>query len=182
MTKENSSGYVAMFTHGFTWGYLHNIDNKTLKKLAIQNYKNRYSKDPNRSEAEDIIIPTHKEVKKIEKLMSDEYKKLFGKELISLKAWAQVHYKGESTNFHSHLPGGTDLAGVYYVDIPKNSGDLILKYKRHEFDASRWIFPPETNKFIIFDAGVEHGVPPNLNSKPRVAIAINFKIKQEENK
>ena len=176
------SEYISMYTHGFLYGHLKDINNEHLKNLAIQNYNNRISNNPNETQSEDIIIPFDPEIKKIIEQMSDAYKKHFGKELEkntkdTSHFWSQVHYKGESTQYHHHLPGGSDLAGVYYVEVPKNSGNLILKYKKHEFDVSKWYFPPETGKFIIFDAGMEHAVAANKNDKPRVCISINFKIK-----
>jgi len=178
------SEYITMYTHGFLYGHLKNIDNQHLKKIAIKNYSKRFSNNPNETQSEDIVIPFDHEIKKIIQQMSNAYKKHFGKELKKNTKdgnhfWSQVHYKNESTQFHHHLPG-SDLAGVYYVDVPKNSGNLILKYKKHEFDSSKWFFPPETGKFIIFDAGMEHAVTPNKNSKPRVCISINFKIKEED--
>jgi len=176
------SEYITMYTHGFLYGYLKDINNEHLKNLAIQNYNNRISNNPHETHSEDIIIPFDHEIKKIIKQMSDVYKKHFGKELKkntkdNSHFWSQVHYKGESTQYHNHLAVGSDLAAVYYVEVPKNSGTLILKYKKHEFDVSKWYFPPETGKFIIFDAGIEHAVTPNKNSKPRVCISINLKIK-----
>ena len=176
------SEYITMYTHGFLYGYLKDINNEHLKNLAIQNYNNRISNNPHETHSEDIIIPFDHEIKKIIKQMSDAYKKHFGKELKkntkdNSHFWSQVHYKGESTQYHNHLAVGSDLAAVYYVEVPKNSGTLILKYKKHEFDVSKWYFPPETGKFIIFDAGIEHAVTPNKNSKPRVCISINLKIK-----
>ena len=174
------SEYIAMYTHGFLYGYLKDIDNKHLKNLAIKNYKNRHSDNPNDTRSEDIVMPFDKEIKKIIKQMSAAYKKHFKKQLQKNTVdghhhWSQVHYKGESTQFHHHLGGGTELAGVYYVDAPKNSGDLILRYKKHNYDCSEWYFPPETGKFIIFNAGLEHAVAPNKNRNPRVCISINFK-------
>jgi uncharacterized protein (TIGR02466 family) len=175
-----NSEYITMYTHGFLYGYLKDINNEHLKNLAIQNYNNRISSNPNETQSEDIRIPFDSEIKKIIQQMSDAYKKHFGKELKKnpkeTSHWSQVHYKGESTQYHHHLPG-SDLAGVYYVEVPKDSGDLILKYKKHEFDVSKWYFPPETGKFIIFDAGMEHAVAPNKDAKPRVCISINFQIK-----
>jgi hypothetical protein len=181
-TAENSSTYMPMYTHGFIFGYLKGINNKRLKKIAIENYKRRMHPDKNSARFEDIIIPLDKEIKKLEEKMSDVYEKHFSKKLKIVPPdktnnyWAQVHYENESSQFHTHLHSSIDMVGVYYVSVPKNSGDLILKYKKHEFDASRWSFPPEPNKFIMFEPGLEHGVAPNKSKQPRVSISINFKI------
>ena len=170
-----------MYTHGFIYGRLDNIDNSYLKKTAIKNYKNRMNKNKNTTRSEDIMIPLSKEVKNIATKMSKVYHKHFNKKLKIANSgkdndyWAQVHLERESTQYHNHYDVNVDVVGVYYVSIPKNSGDLILKYKKHELDISKWYFPPETNKFIIFDSGLDHAVAPNTSKQPRVCISINFK-------
>jgi len=176
-----NSSYITMYTHGFIYGRLDNIDNSYLKKTAIKNYKNRMNKNKNTTRSEDIMIPLSKEVKNIATKMSKVYHKHFNKKLKIANSgkdndyWAQVHLERESTQYHNHYDVNVDVVGVYYVSIPKNSGDLILKYKKHELDISKWYFPPETNKFIIFDSGLDHAVAPNTSKQPRVCISINFK-------
>ena len=176
-----NSTYITMYTHGFIYGRLDNIDNSYLKKTAIKNYKNRMNKNKNTTRSEDIMIPLSKEVKNIATKMSKVYHKHFNKKLKIANSgkdndyWAQVHLERESTQYHNHYDVNVDVVGVYYVSIPKNSGDLILKYKKHELDISKWYFPPETNKFIIFDSGLDHAVAPNTSKQPRVCISINFK-------
>ena len=68
-----SSSYVAMYTHGFIYGFFKNINNIYLKKVAIKNYKNRMSENKNTTRSEDIIIPLNKEVKNIANKMSKVY-------------------------------------------------------------------------------------------------------------
>ena len=65
---------------------------------------------------------------------------------------------------------------MYYIKVPKNSGDLVLKYKKHKLDFSSIVFNPEERKFIIFQSGLDHYVTPNLNEEPRIIISFNFKI------
>ena len=191
MTQKNKykylhgkSFYQVMYTHDFICGYIDQVDNQKLSKLCIKNYKKRRSKDKNHTHAEDIIIPLNEEIKWIAEQMSNAYENKFGTPLKMTQEkdhhWAQVHYKNESTQFHNHLKTGVNVAGVYYVKVPNKSGDLILKYKKHEMDNSRWFFPPEENKFILFDAGIEHGVAPNQSHEPRVCVSINFKIQNEK--
>ena len=175
------SEYVTIYTHGFIYGYIDQVDNQKLSKLCIKNYKKRMSKNKNLTRSEDIVIPLNKEIKWIAKQMSDAYEDKFGTSLRMIEEgnhWAQVHYKNESTQFHNHP--NVNIAGVYYVKVPKNSGDLILKYKKHELDRSQWCFPPEENKFILFNASMEHGVSPNQSDKPRVCISINFIINDKK--
>jgi len=181
---HGQSFYQMMYAHDFIYGYIDQVDNQKLSKLCIKNYKKRISENKNNTRSEDIIIPLNKEIKWIAKQMSNAYENKFGTPLRMIKEkgrhWAQVHYKNESTQFHNHLGSDVDISSVYYVKVPKKSGDLILKYKKHELDKSRWFFPPEENKFILFNAGIEHGVSPNQSNEPRVCVSINFKIQNEK--
>ena len=51
------SKYISMYTHGFLYGHLKDINNEHLKNLAIQNYDNRVSSNHNETQSEDIVIP-----------------------------------------------------------------------------------------------------------------------------
>jgi len=180
--------YQMMYAHDFIYGYIDQVDNEKLSKLCIENYGKRKDEDKRNSQSEDIIIPLEKEIKEIAEQMGLAYKNKFGIPLKMTEGegnhWGQVHYEKESTQFHTHLNpngGGSDISGVYYVKVPKDSGDLIMKYKKHEFDESKWYFPPEENKFILFSAGLEHAVSPNQSKEPRVIISINFNYHNDKN-
>ena len=164
----------------FLYGYLKNINNKNLSKLCKDNYNNRLSKIVSEGRNEDLKIPYTKEVEIVCNSLITAYKEKFKKDLKMIEYWSQVHFFNESTMMHNHLNSindslSADVAGVYYVDIPKNSGDLTLEYYIHRFKVDHWTFPPETNKFIMFPAGIDHRVSKNLNKKPRIALAFNFK-------
>jgi hypothetical protein len=165
----------------FLYGYLKNIDNKKLSKICKDNYNNRLSKNVAEGRNEDLKIPYTKEIEIISNYLITAYKEKFNKNLKMVEYWSQVHFFNESTMMHNHLDPtnrddlSADVAGVYYVDIPKDSGDLTLEYYIHRFKVEHWTFPPETNKFIMFPAGIDHRVSKNLNKKPRIALAFNFK-------
>jgi hypothetical protein len=192
ISLRGKSTYHIMYAHDFTWGYLDNVDNEKLSKLCIKNYENRKSEDRRSGRAEDIVIPLNKQIEEIAAQMALAYEQHFRQPISLMEGegnhWSQVHYKKEQSQFHHHLGNaygqrekGADVVGVYYVKVPKDSGVLIMKYKKHEFDSSKWYFPPEENKFILFNAGVEHGVSPNENDEPRVIISMNFERKDDKN-
>jgi len=190
LSLRGGPSYQVMYAHDFIYGYIDNVDNEKLSKLCIENYGKRMHKDTRNSQSEDIIIPLEKEIKEIAEQMGLAYKNQFGIPLKMIEGershWGQVHYEKESSQFHNHLPalpsssGETNMVGVYYVKVPKNSGDLIMKYKKHAFDESQWFFPPEENKFILFHSGLEHAVSPNQSKEPRVIISMNFEIKHDK--
>ncbi len=119
-----NSSYITMYTHGFIYGRLDNIDNNYLKKTAIKNYRNRMNKNKNTTRSEDIIIPLSKEVKNIATKLSKVYYKHFNKKLKIANSgkdndyWAQVHLERESTQYHNHYNVNVDVVGVYYVSVP----------------------------------------------------------------
>ena len=176
-----TSEFTPIYTHGFISGTLTGINNDDLADVCIKNYSKRKSNKNYASRSEDIVMPVNKSVKKIAKELSLAHQKHFGKRLNILQDhWAQVHFKNESTQFHYHLGSDVDMVGVYYVKVPPNSGDLILRYKKHELDRSEWIFSPKENGFIMFEPGMVHGVSPNKNEKPRICISMNFNLNEKK--
>jgi|TARA_R110002020_G_scaffold178227_2_gene371136 hypothetical protein len=177
--------YKTLYVNDFIYGYLDNINHEELEKTCIENYKKRLNENRWHTRYEDIAIPFSEEITKIIDQMSLAYSNKFNKSLIlkdePINFWAQVHYKNESTQSHNHLnvdypKNSPDVSGVYYIKVPKNSGDLVLKYKKHKLDFSSIVFNPEERKFIIFQSGLDHYVTPNLNEEPRIIISFNFKI------
>jgi len=177
--------YKILHVHDFIYGHLDNINDEELGKTCIENYGNRFNENSYDTRSEDISIPFSDEIRKIVDQMSMAYRNKFNKSLILndelINFWAQVHYKNESTQSHNHLnrdcpKDSPDLSGVYYVKVPKNSGDLILRYQKHTLDLSSFVFKPEEKNFIIFESGLYHQVTPNLNEEPRIIISFNFKI------
>ncbi len=179
------SKYHHLYSHGFIWGFLDNIDNESLNNLCIESYKKRGHPDKNHIHYEDSIIPLNDEIKKIISQLSDAYYNIFNKRLTLQKKegrwshWCQVHYKHECSHIHDHWGAANegdnpDVSAVYYPKAPENSGDLSLRYKKHEFDRSQWDFTPQESKFIIFDATLQHLVYPNLVDEPRISIAFNM--------
>tara|TARA_R100001015_G_C4528773_1_gene95766 strand:- start:34 stop:603 length:570 start_codon:yes stop_codon:yes gene_type:complete len=165
----------------FLWGFLKKINNDNLKKICIKNYKKRMSKVETLSRNEDIIIPKTKEINLIVNQFKEIIKTKFQKKVVLRDFWTQVHKQNESSVLHNHLTidslrDSVDLACVYYVSVPKESGKLVLEYYPHRFLKKHWVFPPEENKYIIFSSGIDHKVSKNNSVHPRVSIAMNFKF------
>jgi len=103
--------------------------------------------------------------------------------LVMDRGWVSTQLPGEELSLHSH--GGCILSGVYYINVPDNSGDLLLvdprgginwektrdgkilgvKYKRiHPFEGTMVLFTPY----------VMHMVEANKSNKPRISLATNI--------
>lgn len=102
---------------------------------------------------------------------------------LSIHSWANVNEKGNWNMIHNHP--GTDLSGVYYVKVPKNSGQILFFDPRKidtvdkAFEEQPKIigsYPVEGNLFM-FPSYLEHMVTPNESDETRISIAFNIVTK-----
>jgi uncharacterized protein (TIGR02466 family) len=116
-------------------------------------------------------------VKKIEKHL------LLSKELKLINLWYNVNGLGSFNRPHNHL--GSVVSGVYYISIPKNSGNLIFLnqnldnfYKSikqyNKYNSTIWSVEPENNLCLLFPSYLIHYVEPNLNKEERISISFNY--------
>jgi len=93
-----------------------------------------------------------------------------------------------------HIHPGVLFSGVYYVNAPKDSGDIVfshphkhlisydwiddIKLKQIENNSANWVMNAQNGRLYIFPSWLEHSVMPNLNKKEdRISIAFNIRIK-----
>ncbi|EGV16368.1 2OG-Fe(II) oxygenase family protein [Thiocapsa marina] len=83
--------------------------------------------------------------------------------------WLNLTGPGQGTSKHTHDEHDELLSGVYYVDIPPDSGDLIL------YDGPSTIrIEPQPGSFIFFPPHLPHAVEINRSALPRLSIGINI--------
>lgn len=105
--------------------------------------------------------------------------------------WINVNNKNDHNFLHTH--GGVDFSGVFWIKIPKNSGDFIFN-SPHEFQEYRMhksILPSIASKFnlysqyyltptegmmVIFPSHIYHRVSKNLSHYNRISISFNLDI------
>ena len=92
-----------------------------------------------------------------------------------------------------HIHPGVLFSGVYYVNAPKDSGDIVfnhphkhlisydwiddIKLKQIENNSANWVMNAQNGRLYIFPSWLEHSVMPNLNKKEdRISIAFNVRI------
>lgn len=99
--------------------------------------------------------------------------------------WVHATPPGEVTQFHSHKPA--IFSGVYYVDKPANSGDLVfvdvnpyheysprpLPGKTDAMNTPEITFQAEEGSMLIFPGWLPHKVPRNDADRRRVSISFN---------
>lgn len=83
--------------------------------------------------------------------------------------WFNLMHPGNVTSLHSHDEDDELLSCVYYLDVPGNSGDLVLELS----EGSKYI-TPENGMFVFFPPTLEHAVTENLSGRSRLSLAINF--------
>ena len=86
--------------------------------------------------------------------------------------WFNIACKDESTRWHNHKNGAV-LSGVYYLQVPKNSGNITFRQNKGT-EVVQWTSISEKGKMILFDSNIQHCVPANQNHKKRISIAFNI--------
>ena len=99
--------------------------------------------------------------------------------------WIHATPPGELTQCHDHKPG--IFSGVYYVDKPQGSGDLVFVDVNPYHEYSPRLLPGKTDPvrcpeitfnvdegtMLIFPGWLPHKVPRNESARRRVSISFN---------
>ena len=83
--------------------------------------------------------------------------------------WINDMNPGESTSEHDHDDYDELLSGVYYVQVPKNSGELVIMDKY-----SHTLVTPQAGMFAFFAPSILHSVSVNQSNERRISIGMNF--------
>ena len=97
--------------------------------------------------------------------------RILGMDPKSLKCgfWFNAMGPGDSTTEHTHEEVDELLSGVYYAEVPDDSGDIVL------FDDPLTLrVTPESGMFLFFPPTLSHLVETNRSDRQRLSIGINF--------
>jgi hypothetical protein len=83
--------------------------------------------------------------------------------------WFNVNPKHAHHRWHSH--GGASTIGIFYIQIPENSGNIEFKQKHNTIVTS---ITPYEGLLLIAPAGIEHRVLANNSDADRISMAFNF--------
>lgn len=102
--------------------------------------------------------------------------------------WANVNYQGQGARPHTHP--NNFLAGVYYLQVPADSGELVLYdprpqtqilaplvTQRNLANMTRHGIPPREGLLVLFPAWLMHSVVPNRSAVERISVAFNLALK-----
>ena len=83
--------------------------------------------------------------------------------------WFNLMNPGQVTTLHRHDDWDELISGVIYLQVPENSGDLVLYHDDQEI-----VLPPRLGNYIYFDPKTPHKVTKNQTSKHRLSIGMNI--------
>jgi uncharacterized protein (TIGR02466 family) len=106
--------------------------------------------------------------------------------------WIHATNPGELTQSHTHKPA--ILSGVYYVDKPEDSGDLVfvdinpyheynpnpLKGESDPIASPQIMFKADEGTMLVFPSWLPHKVPINTSDRRRVSISFNAKLMSKD--
>jgi hypothetical protein len=82
--------------------------------------------------------------------------------------WLNIMQPGDITWPHTHDAGDELLSGVYYIDVPPDSGKLLLTQ-----DVQCLEIEPRAGRFVFFAPDVMHEVTRNESDRPRISVGFN---------
>ncbi|MFV2004992.1 MAG: putative 2OG-Fe(II) oxygenase [Gammaproteobacteria bacterium] len=88
--------------------------------------------------------------------------------------WFNYMPPDSATLIHSHDDDDEILSAVYYVDVPKNSGNLVIYKNSCETDSNKVEIIPRAGDFVFFKPDIRHEVSRNNSTQSRLSIGINF--------
>jgi hypothetical protein len=98
-----------------------------------------------------------------------------GKQVAGLSTgfWFNEMGPGHVTLPHQHDEDGEQVSGVYYIRVPDDSGDLLLKQGEHCHSIT-----PQEGMFVFFSPQVMHEVTRNNSDAVRLSVGMNFGVRR----
>lgn len=145
---------------------------------AYQSPKNLYLREEFSDLCDDVMI--------ISKNVVENYFEASGT-LFFESMWFNINYKnGYNVN---HIHSKSFLTGIYYVNVNKNSGDLVfhdvekkamtdyyLEYDRLNYQKVH--YTPKNHRMFLFPSWLTHSVFPNKKNEERISISFDIGLKR----
>jgi|TARA_X000001036_G_scaffold428713_1_gene458865 uncharacterized protein (TIGR02466 family) len=167
------------------WSTQVELDINTLIKIFDEAVKNNYtalnsSTDGSIQTQNLCKTDAFKDIKiNIEEIFKDET----NQEVSITSAWICKNPPGSRNKNHIH--GACDLSGVYYIQTPKNSGDIVFSnpnpivqhkelYNKDKCFWHQYKLEPVEKGILFFPCWVPHEVETNKSEKNRLALSFNM--------
>ena len=106
--------------------------------------------------------------------------------------WVNINGYKDTNISHSHTH--SIFSGVYYVNVPNNSGNIVFEHPTYDtiqydwnhdsvkswnaYNSSLWTQVSKTGDMLLFPSWLKHYVKPNLNKKEkRISLSFNLVYK-----
>jgi hypothetical protein len=99
----------------------------------------------------------------------EQARQVLGRTELHYGFWFNEMGPGHRTSLHSHEEVDELLSAVYYIQVPQNSGRLVL----WEDDTAHRI-EPEEGMLLMFPPQLPHEVEENRSNATRLSVAFNF--------
>lgn len=169
------------------------LENSILKKYCLEIYENdegRIQSNVGGWQSKDLEKDSRLDELVSEILFHSDY---FLKELkLDFESgitnlWININRYRDYTKEHLH--SNAKLSGVYYVDVPKKSGDIIFLHPAYDLLGYDWKcksqmcsdyvssgkrMSPQNGTLVLFPSWLRHCVEPNMNeTDDRISISFN---------
>ena len=106
-----------------------------------------------------------------------------------INSWGNLQKKGNYIKEHRH--NNTQFSGVFYLQTPENSGDIIFTTRNATWINSYWEpsltgyddlnsfekrFSPQQCGIFLFPAHLDHYVTPSQSEEERYSISFNYNL------
>ena len=147
------------------------VCNKRIAEETMKFVGQVHHPDSRTTRSEDSIID---DTAPATKLLFEEIEKVLAQrdlQQVPNQHWGQIHRQYESTEMHDHTPW--DVAWVYYVRVPEDSGLLVFTQFQGWSTKHEVTHYPKVGQLVLFPAWMIHRVTKNFNTIPRVSISGN---------
>ena len=125
------------------------------------------------------------------KIFNETISNFFNPRLDIVNHWININPPQTYNMMHDHPM--SDLSGVFYIDVPENSGHIMFENpksfashtelvtytdtasEQHNQHVQKFIKPIE-GLLLIFPAHLRHGVLPNESNEDRISVSFNIRI------
>lgn len=111
-----------------------------------------------------------------------------GYEVVIDDSWLNIVKPGQFQEYHIH--GNCHFSGCFYIDIPKDSGDFVVRNPTRvvyfpDLDddaglAEEEATTPKAGDLVLFPSWLDHRVAQNLSEKWRFSLAFNARMELTE--
>lgn len=88
---------------------------------------------------------------------------------LDISFWFNQMQPGHCTTLHTHDDGYELISGVYYLNVPEESGDILMHLPREELRIS-----PQAGMMLMFPPDLPHEVEQNNSRQSRLSMAFNI--------